>query len=52
MSPLEMVLLKFDNKLEKVVEQHFMIGLNAPRGMVILDDRLYVADINEIKVFD
>ncbi|MBU0650843.1 hypothetical protein KKC59_02920 [bacterium] len=43
---------KFDNKLENAVLEYFIIGLNAPRGMVILEDKLYIADVNEIKVFD
>ena len=33
----------------KVIKQEFITGLNAPKGMVILGDVLYVADIDEVK---
>ncbi|MFW5499378.1 MULTISPECIES: hypothetical protein [unclassified Maridesulfovibrio] len=33
----------------KVLERKFIKGLNAPKGMVVLNDILYVADIDRIK---
>ncbi len=36
----------------KLLEQHWLQGLNAPKGMTIVNDKLYVADINELVVID
>jgi len=36
----------------KVIKQHWLEGLNAPKGMALLDNLLYVADINELIVID
>lgn len=36
----------------RVLERRFISGLNAPKGMAVLDDVLYVADIDHIKGFD
>ncbi len=32
----------------EVINQHFITGLNAPKGLAIVGDTLYVADINEL----
>lgn len=36
----------------KVINQHWLSGLNAPKGMAIVGDTLYVADINELIVIN
>lgn len=36
----------------KIIEQHWLKGLNAPKGMAIVDDTLYVSDINELVVIN
>ena len=36
----------------EILSQHFVDGLNAPKGLTIFDDNLYVADINELVVID
>lgn len=36
----------------KLIKQHWITGLNAPKGMAIVDDILYVADINELVAID
>tara|TARA_R110000772_G_scaffold101667_1_gene202184 strand:+ start:210 stop:1088 length:879 start_codon:yes stop_codon:yes gene_type:complete len=36
----------------KLIEQHWLTGLNAPKGLAILGDTLYVADINQLVVID
>ena len=35
-----------------VIKQHWLDGLNAPKGMTIVGNNLYVADINELVVID
>ena len=35
-----------------VNERYFLVGLNAPRGMVILKREIYVCDLNEVKVYN
>lgn len=35
-----------------VIDKDWISGLNAPKGMAIVKDRLYVADINEVVVID
>lgn len=35
-----------------IVEAHFIDGLNAPKGMAVHDGFLYVADIDEVRIFD
>lgn len=35
-----------------LIKQHFIDGLNAPKGLTIVGDTLYVADINELVVID
>jgi len=42
-------LLKPDGSIKKL---EWVTGLNAPKGMGILNDRLYVADIDELVVID
>ncbi|MBL1321148.1 MAG: SMP-30/gluconolactonase/LRE family protein [Methylophaga sp.] len=34
----------------KIIDQHWIDGLNAPKGMTIVDGKLYIADINELVV--
>jgi sugar lactone lactonase YvrE len=36
----------------KLIEQHWLTGLNAPKGLAIVGDTLYVADINQLVVID
>ncbi len=36
----------------EIISQHFIDGLNAPKGLAIFADKLYVADINELLVID
>jgi len=36
----------------KLITQHWIEGLNAPKGMAIIGDTLYVADINELVAID
>ncbi|PHS25611.1 MAG: ATP/GTP-binding protein [Methylophaga sp.] len=36
----------------EIIEQHWLDGLNAPKGMAIVGDKLYIADINELVVVD
>ena len=36
----------------KVIKKRWLEGLNAPKGMALLGDSLYVADINELIVID
>jgi sugar lactone lactonase YvrE len=36
----------------KILEQHWLRGLNAPKGITLIQDTLYVADINELVVID
>lgn len=36
----------------KLIEQHWLTGLNAPKGMTIVGDTLYVADINQLVAID
>jgi len=36
----------------KLLELHWLDGLNAPKGMAIVGDILYVADINEVLAID
>ena len=36
----------------KLIEQHWLDGLNAPKGMAIVGNTLYVADINELVAID
>jgi sugar lactone lactonase YvrE len=36
----------------EVVEQHWLTGLDAPKGMAIVGNDLYVADINKLVVID
>lgn len=36
----------------KVINQHWLSGLNAPKGMAIVGNKLYAADINELIVID
>jgi hypothetical protein len=43
---------KFDKDLTKVLDKYFIKGLNAPRGLVVYEDEIYIADLNEIKVYD
>ncbi|WP_319758982.1 hypothetical protein [Maridesulfovibrio sp.] len=40
------------SKEGKVLDRKFITGLNAPKGMVVTDGVLYVADIDRIKGFD
>ncbi|PLY05771.1 MAG: ATP-binding protein [Arcobacter sp.] len=45
----------FISKLDlngEIKELHFIDGLNAPKGMCIIDDTLFVADIDSVKGFD
>jgi sugar lactone lactonase YvrE len=36
----------------KVIKQHWLTGLNAPKGMIIVGNTLYVADITELVAID
>jgi len=36
----------------KIIEARFIDGLDAPKGMAVLDGALYVADINTVRIFD
>jgi sugar lactone lactonase YvrE len=36
----------------EIIEQHWIDGLNAPKGMAVVGDKLYVADINELVEID
>ncbi len=36
----------------ELINQHWLDGLNAPKGMILVDDILYVADINELVEID
>lgn len=36
----------------KLIEQHWLTGLDAPKGLAIVGDTLYVADINQLVVID
>jgi sugar lactone lactonase YvrE len=36
----------------KLLEQHWLTGLDAPKGLAIVHDTLYVADINQLVVID
>ncbi|MFT7414227.1 MAG: sugar lactone lactonase YvrE [Methylophagaceae bacterium] len=36
----------------KLIEQHWLAGLDAPKGLAIVGDTLYVADINQLVVID
>lgn len=36
----------------KLIEQKWLTGLNAPKGLALVDNLLYVADINELIVID
>ncbi len=35
-----------------VIKQHWLDGLNAPKGLALVSDTLYVADINELVAID
>lgn len=35
-----------------IVKRHWANGLNAPKGMAIIDNQLLVADIDQLRVFD
>lgn len=35
-----------------LIEQHWLTGLNAPKGMALVGDTLYVADIDQLVVID
>ncbi len=35
-----------------LIQRHWITGLHAPKGMTIVHDRLYVADINQLVVID
>jgi hypothetical protein len=35
-----------------IIEARFIDGLDAPKGMAVLEDLLYVADIDRVRVFD
>lgn len=35
-----------------VIEQHWLTGLNAPKGLAVVGNNLYVADINQLVVID
>ncbi|MDH5358538.1 MAG: SMP-30/gluconolactonase/LRE family protein [Gammaproteobacteria bacterium] len=36
----------------EILEQHWLDGLNAPKGLALVGNSLYVADINELVVID
>lgn len=36
----------------EVIEKDWFTGLNAPKGMAVFEDRLYVADLTEVVVID
>lgn len=36
----------------KLIEQHWLTGLDAPKGLAIVGDTLYVADINQLVAID
>lgn len=36
----------------KIISQHWLEGLNAPKGLALVGDLLYVADINELVVIN
>jgi len=36
----------------KLIEQHWLTGLNAPKGLAIFGNTLYVADINQLVAID
>jgi len=36
----------------KVLEHHWLEGLNAPKGLTVVGNNLYIADINELVVVD
>ena len=36
----------------KIIEKKWVVGLNAPKGMAVWDDKLYVTDIDRIAVID
>ena len=36
----------------KIIEQHWLTGLDAPKGLAIVGDTLYVADINQLVAID
>ena len=36
----------------KLIEQHWLTGLDAPKGLTIVGDTLYVADINQLVAID
>lgn len=36
----------------KLIEQHWLTGLDAPKGLALIGDTLYVADINQLVVID
>ena len=36
----------------KLIEQHWLTGLNAPKGMALVGDTLYVADIDQLVAID
>lgn len=36
----------------QLIEQHWLTGLDAPKGLAIVGDTLYVADINQLVVID
>ncbi len=40
------------NKKGEVINKNFVTGLNAPKGMALVGDTLYVADVDEVRGFD
>lgn len=40
------------NQKGKIINKSFLAGLNAPKGMALIGQTLYVADVDEIKGFD
>ncbi len=40
------------NQKGEIINKNFLSGLNAPKGMAMIGNTLYIADINEVKGFD
>lgn len=40
------------NKKGEVINKNFLTGLNAPKGMSLMGNTLYIADVDEVKGFD
>lgn len=40
------------NKKGEIVNKNFLTGLNAPKGMALVGNTLYVADVDEVRGFD